>query len=192
MREELRNGSQGPYFRHKECGFRSSAKYELPRYNAFLNCKPSASSTLFHVSVVLNTMQTCSLLENRGNTTELLTVLKIYQNYIACVFCYKAVNDSVRLKMNEPSLLCKPKFVTESAVVFPPPWLKKHYLSKRFLLITPVYNHAQLSIRALQCFSQGHWWGRMLGSEIGWPVKFLCVEGTSYISFIWLSLVSTQ
>lgn len=92
--------------RNVACKAQPSMSYQD---TTLLNCKLSAHSTLFH------TMQTCSLLENAGNTAELLTVLKTYQNYIAHIFCYNAVNDCVSLQMNEPSFSCKQNFLIVSS-----------------------------------------------------------------------------
>lgn len=111
---------RGP-FECKEHGLQCSAKYKLQRYNSPLISKFSASSILFHITLVSNMMQTCSLGECGGHTTELLIVLKTYQNYIAPICCYDTVNDCVRLKTIEPSSLCKQNFLTELAVVLSPP-----------------------------------------------------------------------
>lgn len=91
VREKEKLGSQGPYFKHEECGFQSSAKYELPRYNTLLNYKCSASSTLFHTSAVLNTTQTCSFLKKKKkvNIIELLSLC--HSNRASRVFIHTLI-----------------------------------------------------------------------------------------------------
>lgn len=62
---------RGPF----ECKKHFSAKYKLLRYNSLIS-KFSASSILFHITLVSNMMQTYSLGECGGHTTELLIILK--------------------------------------------------------------------------------------------------------------------
>lgn len=62
-------------FECKEHGLQFSAKCKLLRYNSLIS-KFSASSILFHITLVSNMMQTYSLGECGGHTTELLIILK--------------------------------------------------------------------------------------------------------------------